>query len=50
MFENGLSYLNGNDSLDVEIFLNYLQEKGIVEIKDIQRLPYALDDWSEEEA
>jgi len=50
MFENTLSYLNGNDSLDVEAFLNYLQDEGIIEIKNIQRLPYVLDDWSDEEA
>ena len=50
MFENILNDINGNDSLDVEIFLNFLQENGVIEIKNIQRLPYVLDDWSDEEA
>ena len=47
MLENNLGKLNGNDYLDVQVFLDFLESKGILYIKDgrMSSLADALDEW-----
>ena len=47
--ENILSDINRNDTYDVTCLLEYLQDKGIIEVRNIEGLANALDDWYEEE-
>ena len=49
MYENILKDINRNDTFDVQVLLEYLQDKGVIEIRNIEGLPIALDDWNEEE-
>lgn len=47
--ENILSDINRNDTYDVQCLLEFLQDKGIIEIRNSDGLASALDDWYEEE-
>ena len=43
-----LDGLNGNDVLDVQVFIEFLEAEGILEIKDerLSSLANVLDKWS----
>lgn len=48
MYENMLASLNGNDVLDVQTFLEFLEKQGIICIKDgsYSSIAKALEDWA----
>ena len=43
-----LDGLNGNDVLDVQVFIKFLEAEGLIEIKDerLSSLANVLDKWS----
>ncbi len=47
MYENILASLNGNDVFDVRTFLKFLEEQGIIRIKDgsYSSIADALEKW-----
>lgn len=49
MYENILASLNGNDVLDVQTFLDFLEKKEILYVKDgsYSSLSKALEDWAD---
>ena len=46
--ENILKDINRNDTFDIKVFLEFMQDKGIIEVRNMDKLPVALDDWNEE--